>query len=534
MMIWRKFSVGAVLALAAMPSLLFARPQAPATHSRAESSILTSLQEHPARQDPAASFPIAIIEKTGSLPAKQGMRLIVNADPGNIRIFTDASSKFVSYSVRVEADARDPGAKQFVRDFKLAAWRTRQNIALHGTLPWKTFRGQFRVNYEIHIPRRFNVEVHTLRGKIELQDVDGQVDLFTEGGSITVGSVGGAEASSHSSRGSEESFAARLKTMGGHIAIGDVNGTLQATTEGGHITTGNIAGEAILHTGGGQIHTGRISGTATLDTGGGNITAWLDDTSGQQAAAGKDAGDAAKNARKFHGASQFVSSEGDVTLYLPQKMAATIDAVIERGARHRIVSAPSLLQNVSCQDSGAARIMMQCSGDLNGGGEVVHLKALSGNIFLKTDQPQTQAGAAFPSTWMEAANGAAVFEPLESNDPGDDYDAAGFFAEIRRKILESWWGGLPVDAAEMQRHLENAVAPVYPEVARKAGVEGDVVLRISVSGEGRVTALKVLDGPPILARAAVKAVKQWQYRALTINGQPTTVVTTIVVSFRLH
>ena len=68
--------------------------------------------------------------------------------------------------------------------------------------------------------------------------------------------------------------------------------------------------------------------------------------------------------------------------------------------------------------------------------------------------------------------------------------AAGFFAEIRRRILESWWGGVPVDADEMQKHLEHSVAPVYPDVARKAGIEGDVVLRIYVSGEGRVTDMR--------------------------------------------
>ena len=127
-----------------------------------------------------------------------------------------------------------------------------------------------------------------------------------------------------------------------------------------------------------------------------------------------------------------------------------------------------------------------------------------------------------------------MLQAASSDEPGSDYDPAGFFAEIRRKILESWWGGVPVDAAEMQKRLEHSVAPEYPDVARKAGIEGDVVLRVNVSEEGRVTGLKVLDGPPILARAAVKAVQQWRYHAWYVNGRPAAVVTTIVVSFRLH
>jgi protein TonB len=123
---------------------------------------------------------------------------------------------------------------------------------------------------------------------------------------------------------------------------------------------------------------------------------------------------------------------------------------------------------------------------------------------------------------------------LNSSDGDDFTDADGFFSEMRRRILESWWGGIPVDAEEMQKHLERSVAPVYPEVARQAGIEGDVVLRVYVSSSGRITGLKVLDGPPILARAAVEAVQQWEYQAPRMNGRPANVVTTLVVSFRLH
>ena len=117
---------------------------------------------------------------------------------------------------------------------------------------------------------------------------------------------------------------------------------------------------------------------------------------------------------------------------------------------------------------------------------------------------------------------------------GDVVSEEGFIQEVRRRIQESWWGVVPVDASELQKHLEQSVAPVYPEVARKAGIEGDIILRAYVSGEGRVTGLKVLEGPPILARAAIDAVQQWRYQPMTLNGRPTNVVTTFVVAFRLH
>ena len=115
------------------------------------------------------------------------------------------------------------------------------------------------------------------------------------------------------------------------------------------------------------------------------------------------------------------------------------------------------------------------------------MKTLSGNIVLRLGDPGMESSAAFPPGWMQTGLAPTVLEPVNSEEDEDFSDADGFFAEMRRRILESWWGGIPVDAEEMQKHLERSVAPVYPEVARQAGIEGDVVLRVSVSSAGRVT-----------------------------------------------
>ena len=131
---------------------------------------------------------------------------------------------------------------------------------------------------------------------------------------------------------------------------------------------------------------------------------------------------------------------------------------------------------------------------------------------------------------------AGAFEASARN-PGeaeDENDASGFIEEVFRRVQESWWGGVPVDSTELQKHLEHSVTPAYPEVARAAGIEGDVVLRAYVSSDGRVTDLRVLAGPPILARAAVEAVQQWRYQPMKMNGRPASVVTTLVVAFRLQ
>jgi TonB family protein len=238
----------------------------------------------------------------------------------------------------------------------------------------------------------------------------------------------------------------------------------------------------------------------------------------------------------MRGSSQLTSGEGDIIVYLPRELALTIDAMVEQGSEHRIVTDPSLPLKVSYRDSPSGVRALRCEGNMNGGGEVLHLKAVSGNIVLRLGDPDSRASAAISGPEKHIFPGLPPrpdWNPRDQND-GNEFDHQGFIEEVHRRIQESWWGGVPVEPADLQKHLEQSVAPVYPDVARKAGIEGEIVLRTFVSSDGRVTNLKVLSGPPILARAAIDAVQQWRYQPVRINGRPANVVTTLIVAFRLQ
>jgi protein TonB len=75
--------------------------------------------------------------------------------------------------------------------------------------------------------------------------------------------------------------------------------------------------------------------------------------------------------------------------------------------------------------------------------------------------------------------------------------------------------------------------PEYPHVAKVAHVEGTVVLEAVIGKDGAVKDLRAVSGPPMLANAAIAAVKQWRYKPYYLNGQPTEVDTTIKVNFKL-
>lgn len=77
------------------------------------------------------------------------------------------------------------------------------------------------------------------------------------------------------------------------------------------------------------------------------------------------------------------------------------------------------------------------------------------------------------------------------------------------------------------------VTPVYPELARRAGVEGVVVLECVIDPSGHVAEVKILRGQPLLDRAAVEAVRQWVYSPTRLNGVPVAVLLTVTVQFKI-
>jgi protein TonB len=82
--------------------------------------------------------------------------------------------------------------------------------------------------------------------------------------------------------------------------------------------------------------------------------------------------------------------------------------------------------------------------------------------------------------------------------------------------------------------LIHRVEPLYPPLARQTRVSGVVELVGIIATDGRIRELKLLSGSPLLARAALEAVRQWIYEPTLLNGEPVELVATISVIFRLN
>ena len=77
------------------------------------------------------------------------------------------------------------------------------------------------------------------------------------------------------------------------------------------------------------------------------------------------------------------------------------------------------------------------------------------------------------------------------------------------------------------------VQPPYPPLARQARIQGQVILQAEISKDGTIENLRLISGHPMLAPAAIEAVKQWRYKPYLLNGEPVAVETTVMVNFSL-
>jgi len=90
-----------------------------------------------------------------------------------------------------------------------------------------------------------------------------------------------------------------------------------------------------------------------------------------------------------------------------------------------------------------------------------------------------------------------------------------------------------VAARVAEANLIHDVTPQYPPEAGRARLEGTVLLMAVIDKDGSVKDVRVESGLPILAQAAIDAVKQWRYKPYMIDGEPVEVDSRITINFTL-
>ncbi len=357
-------------------------------------------------------------------------------------------------------------------------------------------------------------------GHIRAGQIGGRAELDTDGGNITVGHAGSL---------------VNVRTGGGQIDFGEVRGSVRAQTAGGGIRIMYVAGPMEVESSGGSICLTRVAGAVQAATADGTITAWI---SPDQGVGGGDGMVGAQRAMvQLAGASQLASGNGDIVVFLPRNLAANIDALISTGGEHRIEADPALhlnFQDDHTNGSGSVHAVAV----LNGGGLPLKLKTTAGKIrlqyldsdpSLRESRIREQQERLRVVDFKQPASAAAV-APLDGPATGSQSD---WLESWVGKLEVAFTGGLREDADDFRQRLTSSPHPPYPELAQRVGIQGMVKLQVRVLQDGRVEVLKLLQGEPVLAEAAISTVKQWRGKPAWVNGKPVEVISTVTFNFQL-
>ena len=123
--------------------------------------------------------------------------------------------------------------------------------------------------------------------------------------------------------------------------------------------------------------------------------------------------------------------------------------------------------------------------------------------------------------------------PLQVASAAGDKTIAGLVGNTPLPMPKRAPEILKVSQGITEGMLLTRVKPVYPAQAVQMHKQGTVLLSANINKNGSISDTKLIKGDPILAQAALAAVKQWKYKPYTLNGQPVDVQTQIAVNFKL-
>jgi TonB family protein len=167
-------------------------------------------------------------------------------------------------------------------------------------------------------------------------------------------------------------------------------------------------------------------------------------------------------------------------------------------AHYKLVAEPVMA------DSGLRAFCSDESGSVRSSADGKARTCLSGG---ETVVPPLGIAAAAPY------NNSAESKPIQS-------------AEMKAKRVR-------VSQGVSQALVVSMVQPTYPDEAKVARIQGTVAMRAVIGKTGDVEKLELISGHPMLAPAAMDAVKQWKYKPYLLNGNAVEVETQVTVNFAL-
>ena len=295
-----------------------------------------------------ASTALARIERTieKTFTVRAGGKLTVSTFGGNVTVQPGSGNRVTVEARQVLPKAgSEAEADRILADLELLMEQEGDNLNASARFSKQRWGGLFRrggwppvsVNFTVTVPEQYHVDLKTSGGNIEVGDLQGAAQVRTSGGNIRLGRVQGP---------------VEGKTSGGNISVAEALERLDVSTSGGNIRVERATGAVKLHTSGGSIAVDRVAGSLDASTSGGSVKAALDGT--------------------VRGNVSLSTSGGSVELRVPTTAAFQLDASTSGGR----VRADGF--TITLESGGGGRDRLR--GAVNGGGPEVRLRSSGGNI----------------------------------------------------------------------------------------------------------------------------------------------------------
>lgn len=291
-------------------------------------------------------FALSLLVALTALAGEDTVRKGFNVQPGGT-LRLDArfgSVKIVSggtgLAVEVVRTAHGRRSEEMIREHKIDFKQSGDDVSITSDFEnrWDRWFSDFDVQWNIRVPAKYNVDVRTSGGSIDLANIGGTVAARTSGGSVHISGASG-EILAH--------------TSGGSIDIGDSAARVDVRTSGGSIHLGHVGGEVLARTSGGDIRIEDAAGRVDASTSGGSIQASI--------------------SRQPAGDSRLSTSGGGVTVKIAGGIGVDLDAHASGGGVH--AELPVTIQGTQDDDSLHGRIG-------NGGPKLV-LRSSGGGIHVR-------------------------------------------------------------------------------------------------------------------------------------------------------
>lgn len=322
-------------------------------------------------------------------PVASGGKLTIDADFGAIDV---QSTDDDNLSVRVRRAAQlkeDRRAGEILKNFDVQMTHEAVDVKIDAKFrgpvkQWKRAKKRLDVQFEIVVPRNYtldlktedeeisvmdiigDVSVHTTGAGLRLQNITGRIDGKTSGGNINLKAFEG-DAALRTSGGTitleEGTGDVKAKTSGGNIKVTDVMGAVNGETSGGNVTLRACKGGADVKTAGGSIEV-ENNGPVLAKTSGGSIRCQLEEVISSQ-----------------NLLLDLETTGGSINVSLAPDIVATVDAKVLGGS-------VTTEFPVAAETAGVVK-PDQLQGTINGGGSLLKLFSVGGNVILRKAEGHT-------------------------------------------------------------------------------------------------------------------------------------------------